>query len=312
MEEDFFPTFFQPLPNKEIVAYRKLINPSSKHTIIFLHGQATSSNIFEETFIFLKNQADFSLYAVDMRGFGESSLLTPLSSLKDLAEDVHLFIEALDLKNVSIAGVSTGGAVGLTFASMYPGLLKALILLGAVGARGLMYCNEEVDSSNIKTQKLITSYEELTKGQWAMFGDAFQKKDATICGDFLQKVCFNVGRPCPPEKMAKFLKGSFQQRATFFQITWFLQAFNISNEDNGVTKGTGEFSKITTPTLIIHGESDISVPLKEAQFTFQVLGEKIARMEMLPNCGHVPGYTEYEKTADLMVKFIRGGQEYDL
>ena len=312
MEQDFFPTFFQPLPNKEIVAYRKLSNPSSTHTIIFLHGQACSSNIFEETLCYFKNQVDFSLYAVDMRGFGESSLVTPLSSLKDLAEDVHLFIQALELKNVSIAGVSTGGAVGLTFASMYPGLLKALILLGAVGARGLMYCNEEVDSSNIKTQKLITSYEELTKGQWAMFGDAFQKKDATICGDFLQKVCFNVGRPCPPEKMAKFLKGSFQQRATFFQITWFLQAFNISNEDNGVTKGTGEFSKITTPTLIIHGESDISVPLKEAQFTFQVLGEKIARMEMLPNCGHVPGYTEYEKTADLMVKFIRGGQEYDL
>jgi 2-hydroxy-6-oxonona-2,4-dienedioate hydrolase len=312
MEEDFFPTFFQPLPNKEIVAYRKLINPSSKHTIIFLHGQATSSNIFEETFIFLKNQADFSLYAVDMRGFGESSLVTLCSSLKDLAEDVHLFIEALDLKNVSIAGVSTGGAVGLTFASMYPGLLKALILLGAVGARGLMYCNEEVDSSNIKTQKLITTYEEFTKGQWAALNDAFQNKDVTLCGDFFQKVCFNVGRPCPPEKIAKFLKGSFHQKASIYQISWFLQTFNISNEDNGVTKGTGEFSKIITPTLIIHGENDVLIPLKEAQCTFQLLGEKIARMEILPNCGHIPGYTECDKTADLMVKFIRGGHEYDL
>ena len=307
MEEDFFPTFFQPLPNKEIVAYRKLINPSSKHTIIFLHGQATSSNIFEETFIFLKNQADFSLYAVDMRGFGESSLLTPLSSLKDLAEDVHLFIEALDLKNVSIAGVSTGGAVGLTFASMYPGFLKALILLGAVGARGLMSSQEEVDSSNIKTQKLITTYEELTKGQWAVLRDAFQNKDATICGDFFQTACFNVGRPIPPEKLARFLEGSFQQRPIFLQMTWFLQAFNISNEDNGVTNGTGEFSKITTPTLIIHGENDVVIPLKEAQFTYQLLGEKITRMEIFPNCGHIPSFTECEKTADLMVKFIRGG-----
>ena len=311
MEQDILKTYFQLLSNKETLAYHKVTHPSASHTLLMLHGQATSSSLFEEVLSLLQNESDFNLYSVDMRGFGESSLLTPLSSFSDLADDLYLFIQELGLQNVTIAGISTGGSVGLLFAARYPGLLKGLILLGAVGARGILGTKEEVDAAGNKTTSLIKKYEDLLTGHWKFIANGFEKKDENFVKNFYNMTCFNVGRPMTPERMTRLVEGSLQQRH-FTQIIWFLQNFNISNEDNGVTKGTGEYSKINTPTLIIHGELDITIPLVEARYTHKLLGEKISRMEILPNCGHVPTYTECEKTLKLMKDFIRGVPEFNL
>ena len=306
MEQDILKTHFHVLSNKETLAYHKVAHPSAKHTLLLLHGQATSSNIFEEVLSLLQNENEFNLFSIDMRGFGESSLLSPLSCFSDLTEDIYLFITELGLQNVTIAGLSTGGAVGLLFATRYPGFLKGLILLGSVGARGLLGMKEETNVSGQKINTLVTKYEDLLTGQWGFTAEKFQMKDEEFFGSYFNMSTFNVGRPVPPERMEKILEGTFQQRH-FTQILWFIQTFNISNEDNGVIKGTGDYSKINTPTLIIHGENDLTIPLTEAKYTYKLLGEKIARMEIIPNCGHVTCYTECEKTCKLMVDFIRQG-----
>ena len=311
MEQDILKTHFQLLSHKETLAYHKVTHPSAQHTLILLHGQATSSNLFEEVLSLLQKESDFSLYSVDMRGFGESSLVTPLSSLGDLADDIYLFIKELGLQNVTLAGLSTGGGVGLVFAGRYPGFLKGLVLLSSVGARGFLATKEEVDAAGNKITSMITKCEDLLKGQWAFTAEKFMQKDEAFCSNFYNMFGYNVGRPSPPEKLKRILEGSFQQRH-FSQIMWLIQSLNITNEDNGVTKGTGEISKINTPTLIIHGENDLMIPLAEAKHTYQLLGEKITKMEILPNCGHISTYTECENVCKLMVKFIRGGPEYNL
>ena len=48
-------------------------------------------------------------------------------------------------------------------------------------------------------------------------------------------------------------------------MSWLLNIYNISDEDNGINIGTGEVSKIKTPTLIIHGEQDLCIPLKDIE-----------------------------------------------
>ena len=303
--KEFDKIYFLHLSNQETIAYRKITHPLSKYTLVFLHSQGNSSNVFEDLFNLLEKYSEFDLYALDMRGFGESTLNNSVKNFKDLSEDIYLFIELMNLKNITLVGFSTGGAVALDFASTYPGSLNSLILLASQSARGLQQYLDYVSSDGTILQKCLTNFEELKQGHWGHINECIQKKDIEFCEDYYKKFFFNVGKPYPIQKMMKILEGTFQQKH-FLEIMWLLHNFNITNEDNGVNKGTGEISKIKIPTLIIHGDQDIIVPIKQAEYNFKVLGEKIARIEILPNCGHVPFYTEDEKTALLIKKFIIG------
>jgi len=232
-----------------------------------------------------------------MRGFGDSSLITPLSSFKDIAYDILLFIQNLKLKNVSLAGISTGGAVSMIFAAEYPTVLRTVVLIDSVGAKGLHFYKDP------KSKELITSFEDLKKGEMLKIKEAVDKKNLIFLGSQFKKTCYNVGKAPPPAKGAKTIMEVFKQRHVL-EICWLLHNFNISDENNGVCMGTGEYKKIQCPVLIIHGDKDILVPLKEAEFTYKILGEKIARLEVLKECGHVPTYSESEKTANLIKNFI--------
>ena len=178
--QNFFQVHFQSLYNKEIIAYRKITNPSSSHTIILLHGQFSSSILYFDLFEILKKSPEFDIYAVDMRGFGDSSYKNPIKSLQDLADDVYLFINSLNLKNVSIAGLSTGGAVGQLFAATYPDVLEKLILLSSVCPKGLLFEYEEINAEGKKLKKVCQTREDLIKGDMVKLVKAFEKKDDLI------------------------------------------------------------------------------------------------------------------------------------
>lgn len=292
------------LPNQETIAYRKLTNSSSKHCLIFLHGQGCSSNIFDDLLVVLNKKQDLDLYALDMRGFGDSSLLAPVESLKDIVEDIYLFIEKLSLKNVTLVGLSTGGAVAMLFAATYPDVLKSLILIDSVGAKGVPFYYEEVDSVGQKSQKMCQKKEDLNIG-WGFFALSFAQKNKEFCTDFFNKTCFNAGEALSQERMDKLLDGTFKQR-NFLDILWSLHIFNITDEEKNGVKGTGEIFKIKVPILIIHGDKDITVPLKEAELIYQLLGEKLVKLEIFQDCGHVPVVTESEKTAIAISNFLVG------
>ena len=83
-----------------------------------------------------KFEKDYTVYALDLRGFGDSSFENEINSLRDFAEDVELFIKALDLKNVYLCGWSTGGGVVLEVAADMPDRIEKELLLDSVGIKG--------------------------------------------------------------------------------------------------------------------------------------------------------------------------------
>ena len=297
------------LSNKETLAYRKRIHHSSKDSLILLHGQASSSIIFEDLFPELEKNTEFDLYAVDMRGFGDSSYINEIQSISDLVEDIYLLIMALNLKNVSLAGVSTGGIVCQMFAINHPGILKSMFLICSVGIKGMPSYFEEEESNGNKITKRCKNLEELKNSKWRVAGEGMEKKDLSVWENLYQTLCFQIGKPMPKEKLKRFLEGTFKQRH-FFNIIWLLNIYNISNEDNGVTCGSQQVSQIKTPTLILHGEQDLLIPLEEAEYTFKCLGEKISKIEVFPECGHGIFYSDAEKLVPLMKNFINGEINY--
>ncbi len=96
--------------------------------LILIHGNGEDHTIFDK--ITGPLSRDFTVYALDSRGHGSS---TPVDTFdyREMAEDIHGFIQALKLEKPAVYGFSDGGIIGLMLAYQYPELLSKLIVSGA-------------------------------------------------------------------------------------------------------------------------------------------------------------------------------------
>ena len=95
--------------------------------LLLLHGNEEDHRIFDEAVEVLKKH--YTVYAIDSRGHGQSDKVKEYHYL-DMAKDIKEMIEQLNLKDVSLMGSSDGAIIGLHLGSLYPHLVKHLILAG--------------------------------------------------------------------------------------------------------------------------------------------------------------------------------------
>ena len=95
--------------------------------LILLHGNGEDLQIFDKLISKLKKQ--FTVYAIDSRNHG-SSTRTEDFSYETMAEDIHQFIEKLELKHLSVIGFSDGAIISLLLTLKYPQIFKKMVLLG--------------------------------------------------------------------------------------------------------------------------------------------------------------------------------------
>lgn len=95
--------------------------------LVLLHGNGEDHRIFDA--ITEKLQDRFTVYAVDSRNHGQSEK-TDVYAYETMAEDVHGFIEALDIAPAYIAGFSDGAIISLILAMRHPEALRKMALLG--------------------------------------------------------------------------------------------------------------------------------------------------------------------------------------
>lgn len=94
--------------------------------LVLLHTMRTQLEYFRGIVPLLSER--FTVYALDLPGHGYSSIDTSAAFDEPyLRAGVVSFIEALDLKNVTLAGESIGGVLAVTAASTLPGRVKAVI-----------------------------------------------------------------------------------------------------------------------------------------------------------------------------------------
>ena len=92
--------------------------------LIMLHGNGEDHTIFDEAVEVLSKH--FTVYAIDTRGHGQSEKVEEFH-YDDMAEDIRIFIEKLQLEKPILYGFSDGGIIGLLLASKYPELLSKVI-----------------------------------------------------------------------------------------------------------------------------------------------------------------------------------------
>lgn len=95
--------------------------------LLLLHGNGESHRSFDEIAPALAEQ--FTVYGVDSRGQGASSHQGEPVTYEQMTEDIDLFIQALQLNDVSIMGHSDGAIIALMLGIQKKEYLSHLILL---------------------------------------------------------------------------------------------------------------------------------------------------------------------------------------
>lgn len=120
-----------------IVAY--LQAGSGKIPLVLIHGNCSSSSFFQDFMLALAKLGRYTVYAPDMRGFGESEGL-PVDATRgarDFSNDLAAFAHALNLPPFHALGWSIGGCVVMQYALDYPGMLRSLTLEATASPFGL-------------------------------------------------------------------------------------------------------------------------------------------------------------------------------
>ncbi|WP_410983099.1 alpha/beta fold hydrolase [Bacillus cereus] len=273
---------FVSLSNGETIAYQK-VGRQSKEILVLIHGNMTSSQHWD--LVIEKLQAEYHIYAIDLRGFGKSTYHKPIDSLQDFADDFKLFVDELQLKKFSLMGWSMGGGVAMEFAACHPEYVERLILVESVGMKGYPIFKKDINGQPIASSLLKTK-EEIAQDpvQIAPVLDAIKNMNKLYYRTVWNLLIYTHNKP-EPERYEKYLDDMLTQR-NFVDVNYALITFNISDEHNGVVPGNGHIHQLQVPTLVLQGDRDYVVP--------QVVGEELAKhlpnakLTILNDCGHSP------------------------
>lgn len=127
--------------------------------LLLLHGNGDSHKDLETLGNTLSNH--YKVYLIDSRGHGASSHHDTFISYNDLASDIDLFIQALNLKQVNIIGHSDGAIIATLLAMKDRSYLRKIILLGVtlkpeqMKAKWMKWIHKEYDKNSHPLFKLM-------------------------------------------------------------------------------------------------------------------------------------------------------------
>lgn len=247
--------------------------------IVLLHGNMASSVFFERLINTLSD--DYSVFAPDLRGFGQSSYTTQSLSVYDYALDIKQFIERLGLDKPIVLGFEFGGAIALKLLSEFRFIARGLVLMSSISVAGRPI-RRRVLFGMIKTRDYLK-----TKGAIEKFITPVEryKRDNQrwlIKQMFAQDI-FTLNKPTS-EEMETFIDAFMQQR-NLADVYMALTYFNIFSDDNGVAEGEHKAKDIAVPVLSLHGDKNDVVPLGAAKLNERAIGRNVTT-KVINGAGH--------------------------
>ncbi len=210
--------------------------------VTFSHGWPLNSDMWDGQMLFLA-QHGFRCVAHDRRGHGRSSQTWSGNDMDGYADDLAAVIEALDLKGITMVGHSTGGGEVARYIGRYgtKRVAKAVLLSAVTPIL--------VKSASNPQGIPVEVFDGLRSGL-AQDRSQFYKDFALTF--------FGANRPG-----AQVSQGILDE----FWL-WSMQA-GLKNAYDSIkafseTDFTGDLRKFDIPTLVMHGEDDQIVPVKDS------------------------------------------------
>ncbi|MFD2046709.1 alpha/beta fold hydrolase [Ornithinibacillus salinisoli] len=285
------------LPNGEEIAYRE--REGGEDIVVLVHGNMTSSVHWD---LVLENLDEkYKVYAIDLRGFGESSYHEPITAIKDFSDDVKFWVDELGIRDFAFVGWSLGGTVCQQFCADYPGYCDRLFLLASGSSRGYAYYAAGPDGMPDLNHRLETMEEMMKDSKRMMIQEAYDTKNYDLLRQIWDMLIYQHHKP-DPERYQKYVEDMTTQRnlAECYQA---LNIFNISNQHNGLTAGEDKVKLIDIPVCIAWGEHDIVVTKQMTEELREDFGDKADYKELI-GCGHSPIIDDLEQLLKVMENFF--------
>jgi pimeloyl-ACP methyl ester carboxylesterase len=210
---------------------------------------------------------EFTVYAPDHPGFGKTERPEWLAGMDDVVLHYEALFRALGLERPAVVGFSLGGWIAAELAVTYPDRLGALVLLNSGGLH--------LDAHPIPDLFALTG-EPLAR---AVFHDP-------------QAAASFFGTRRGPEGRLK----AFSAMTTLALLAW-----NPWFDP----KLPRRLARVQAPTLVLWAEHDrLIAPAYGEAFRDAIPG---ARLEVLPDCGHMALLERPEAVATAIMGFLRGG-----
>jgi non-heme chloroperoxidase len=210
--------------------------------VTFSHGWPLNADAWDGQLFFLA-QNGFRAVAHDRRGHGRSSQSTSGNDMDGYADDLAAVIEALDLKGAILVGHSTGGGEVARYIGRHgTKRVAGAVLIAAVPP---LMLKTPANPEGLPMEVFDNMRSGLAKNPSQFYQD-------------LALMFYGANRPG-----AKVAKGTLDQ----FWL-WSMQA-GLKNAYESIkafseTDFTEDLKKFDVPTLVLHGEDDQIVPVKDS------------------------------------------------
>lgn len=255
-----------------------------EQTLLLIHGLGSYLPAWKNNVAALAEH--YRVVAIDLPGFGRSSKANYHYSMRFFSRVVDAVIDGLELGNPVLVGHSMGGQIALTHALDYPGKAKALILTAPAGLEGF------------------------SEGEVRWFKRAVTPR--LIMGAGPKAIHTNFARnfndmPADAEFMIRhrleIIKGPD------FESYAYANSRAVAAMVDGPT--LDKHHEVEVPVFVIYGEDDELIPSPflhpgETRDIGEVGVEAFpnARLEMIPDAGHMVHFERPELYNQLVLEFL--------
>ncbi|MBX6331663.1 MAG: alpha/beta hydrolase [Gemmatimonadaceae bacterium] len=250
--------------------------------VVFSHGWPLNADAWDGQMLFLA-QNGFRVVAHDRRGHGRSSQPSSGNDMDTYADDLAALIEALDLHDVTLVGHSTGGGEVARYIGRHGTARVARAVLIAAIPPLLLKTPANPEGLPI----------ELFDGLRA----ALFKDRAQFYKDFALQF-YGANR-----EGAKVSQGILDQFWIWSMQAGLLNVYECSKAFSE-TDFTEDLKQFDVPTLVLHGEDDQIVPVKDSAMKSARL-IKGAKDIYYPGAPHGITATHQDQVNSELLQFIR-------
>ncbi|MCO1336500.1 alpha/beta hydrolase [Microbulbifer sp. OS29] len=263
--------------------YYKDWGPKDGPVVTFSHGWPLSSDSWESQMIFLASRG-YRVVAHDRRGHGRSSQPWDGNDMDHYADDLAAVIKALDLKDVTLVGFSTGGGEVARYigrhgtdrvkkAALISAVTPLMLKTGTNPGGVALEVFDGIRKGSLENRSQL--YLDIASGPF--FG--FNRPDAEPSQGLIQSF------------WAQGMQGGHKN--TYDSIAAF-----------SATDFCGDLKKFDVPTLIVHGSDDQIVPIdNSARAAAKIV--RNARLVIYPGAPHGLADTHKEQLNQDLLKFLQ-------
>ncbi len=269
------------------------MGPADGQVILFIHGTAAWSGFWRETMVPLA-EAGYRCIAIDIPPFGYSERPSrPSYGNADQAKRIVALMDALRIERAILLGHSFGGGATMETALMIPDRVDALVLADIGGLNlGLKSAPKEENPSALGVLLGTPSVRNPVLA-------------ATATNPLFTRTLISAMLLDPADateqRIAILQEPLVLEDATNTLGDW-LQAV-LGPQEVSLTSDPTHYQRLTMPALIIWGDSDTIIPLKEGQYVQSILPN--AELVLMEGVNHIPHLEDHEKFIETVLGFLQ-------